>query len=75
MNEQRKNLLSEIMQEDDKDGLYNTQTAVEWLVQQLQSRFGTDIERLSITDQAKEMEKEQIKAEVDKVHDYYKKGI
>ena len=36
------------------------QTAIEWLVEQLQSRFGTDIERLSITDQAKQLEKEQI---------------
>ena len=37
------------------------QTAVEWLVEQLKSRFDIDIERLSVTDQAKAMEKEQIK--------------
>jgi hypothetical protein len=37
------------------------QTAVEWLIQQLKSRFDIDIERLSVTDQAKAMEKQQIK--------------
>jgi len=36
------------------------QTAVEWLVEQLKSRFDIDIERLSVTDQAKAMEKEHI---------------
>ena len=35
------------------------QTAVEWLVEQLKSRFDIDIERISVTDQAKAMEKEQ----------------
>ncbi len=36
------------------------QTAVEWLVHQLKSRFDIDIERLSVTDQAKAIEKENI---------------
>ena len=36
------------------------QTAVKWLVEQLKSRFDIDIERLSVTDQAKAMEKEQM---------------
>jgi hypothetical protein len=36
------------------------QTAVDWLVEQLKSRYDIDIERLSVTDKAKEMEKEQI---------------
>jgi hypothetical protein len=35
------------------------QTAVDWLVEQLKSRYDIDIERLSVTDKAKEMEKEQ----------------
>jgi NACalpha-BTF3-like transcription factor len=55
MNEQRKNLLSEIMQEDDKDGLYNTQTAVEWFYQRI---LAEDIK--AVFEQAKVMEKEQI---------------
>lgn len=38
----------------------NKQTAVEWLIQQLKSRYGIYIERLTVTDQAKEMEKQQI---------------
>jgi len=35
-------------------------TAVEWLVEQLKTRYDIDIERLSVTDKAKEMEKQQI---------------
>jgi hypothetical protein len=35
------------------------QTAVEWLVQQLKTIYDIDIERLSATDKAKKMEKEQ----------------
>jgi len=38
----------------------NKQTAVEWLIEQLKSRYGIYIERLTVTDQAKEMEKKQI---------------
>jgi hypothetical protein len=70
MNEQRKNLLSEIMQQDDKDGLYNTQTAVDWLIEQY-VKDGLFLQ--GVYEQAKAMEQEQIRAEVDKVHDYYKK--
>jgi hypothetical protein len=36
------------------------QTAVEWLVQELISKFDIDIEQFLVSDQAKEMEKEQI---------------
>ncbi len=35
------------------------QTAVEWLVQQLKTIYDIDIERLSVTDKAKQMEEEQ----------------
>jgi hypothetical protein len=35
------------------------QTAVEWLAEQLKSKYDIDIERLSVTDKAKEMEKQQ----------------
>ena len=55
MNRERKNLLSDIMQQDDKDGLYNTQTAVEWFYQRI---LAEDIK--AVFDQAKKMEKEQI---------------
>ena len=41
------------------------QTAVEWLVSQLKSRYDIHIERLSVTDKAKEMEKQQIVKAVD----------
>ena len=36
------------------------QSAVEWLEEQLKSKYDIDIERLSVTDKAKEMEKQQI---------------
>lgn len=35
------------------------QTAVEWLAEQLKSKYDIDIERLSVTDKAKEMEEQQ----------------
>ncbi len=35
------------------------QTAVEWLVQQLKTIYDIDIERLSVTDKAKQMEEDQ----------------
>jgi hypothetical protein len=35
-------------------------TAVEWLVQELISKFDIDIEQFLVSDQAKAMEKEQI---------------
>ena len=34
-------------------------TAVEWLVQQLKTIYDIDIERLSVTDKAKQMEEDQ----------------
>jgi hypothetical protein len=37
------------------------QTAVDWLVQQLKTIYDIDIERLSVTDKAKQMEEEQHK--------------
>jgi hypothetical protein len=36
------------------------QTAVEWLVEQLKTKYDINIERLSVTDKAKEMEKQQM---------------
>jgi hypothetical protein len=36
-----------------------TQGAIEWLAEQLKSRYDIDIERLSVTDQAKAMEEKQ----------------
>ena len=36
------------------------QTAVEWLIQELISKFDIDIEQFLVIDQAKAMEKEQI---------------
>lgn len=36
------------------------QTAVEWLVEQLKTKYDINIERLSVTDKAKAMEKQQI---------------
>ena len=37
------------------------QTAVDWLEQQLKSMYDIDISRLSVTDKAKQMDKEQHK--------------
>jgi hypothetical protein len=36
------------------------QTAVEWLVEQLKIKYDINIERLSVTDKSKAMEKQQI---------------
>jgi cell division protein YceG involved in septum cleavage len=57
MNRERKNLLSDIMQEDDKDGLYNTQTAVDWLIEQYKK---DGLFKQGVYEQAIAMEKEQI---------------
>ena len=43
-------------------------TAVEWLVEQLETKYNINIERLSVTDKAKAMFQQQIK-------DAYKFGI
>jgi len=70
MKEQQKKLITEIMNEDAKDGLYKKQTAVEWLIEQLQktrdwqrvineaNQSGSSVR--DVIKQAKEMEKEQI---------------
>jgi hypothetical protein len=36
------------------------QTSIEWLVEQLKSKYDIDISRLSVTDKSKAMHKEQI---------------
>ena len=58
--EQQKNLIVEIMNEDQKDGLYKKQTAVEWLVEQFEkwSHEGNFIPN-HLTEQAKKMEEQQ----------------
>jgi hypothetical protein len=50
------------------------QTAVEWLVEQIKSRYDIDIERLSVTDKAKELEKQQIIEFADKYDAYVVRG-
>ena len=62
--EQQKKLLTEIMEADEKDGLYKTnnmaqQTAVEWLIEMI-SPYITDEKANPLIEQAKQMEKEQI---------------
>ena len=56
--EKQKQLITEIMNEDAKDGLYKQQTAVEWLREQFhkvpQSQFG------NLFKQAKQIERNQI---------------
>lgn len=56
----QKQLITEIMNEDAKDGLYNKQTAVEWLAKQISNQIGTNSLLEELFEQAKEMEKEQI---------------
>lgn len=60
MKEQQKKLITEIMNEDAKDGLYEKQTAVEWLLERYKSQntllFADDFE------QAKEMERQQVES-------------
>jgi len=63
MKEEQKKLLIEIMEADEKDGLYKTnnmaqQTAVEWYYQQTVIEGKTNYAELE--EQAKQMEKEQI---------------
>lgn len=70
MNKQeQKKLLTEIMQADEKDGLYSdgnkmksTQTAVEYLISNLPQRFKNGIINMYAEEieQAKQIEKEQI---------------
>ena len=63
MKEQQKKLITEIMNEDAKDGLYKQQTAVEQLVQEINKLTGLNIamdEPCVI--QAKQMEKQQVES-------------
>lgn len=55
----QKQLITEIMNEDAKDGLYKKQTAVEYLVEQLLPK-ALSAEQYYHIEQAKEMEKQQI---------------
>ena len=57
--QKQKQLIIDIMNEDAKDGLYKQQTAVEWFFDNLKSHE-IQAEHLSMYEQAKEMEKEQI---------------
>jgi hypothetical protein len=60
---EQKQLIIDIMNDDAKDGLYKQQTAVEWLVEMLNSKYGNDdfiISHINEIEQAKEMEKQQI---------------
>ena len=54
--EKQKQLLTDIMEADSKDGLYKQQTAVEWLVEEYHLPKDSPL-----VIQAKQMEKEQIK--------------
>jgi hypothetical protein len=61
--ETQKQLITEIMNEDAKDGLYKKQTAVEWLEKEfvkLEATIGVYSKMYEIIEQAKEMEKQQI---------------
>jgi len=57
----QKQLITDIMNADAKDGLYKQQTAVEWLKKELET-YGSSAVRTfgELFDQAKAMEKEQI---------------
>jgi hypothetical protein len=58
----QKKLITEIMEEDAKDGLYKKQTAVEWLIENMQklNQHESPEEWNKLFEQAKAMEKEQI---------------
>ena len=56
--EEQKKFIIEVMNADDKDGLYKQQTAVEWFVDQLPIRIINMYQKE--IDKAKAMEKEQI---------------
>jgi len=67
--EEQKQLIIDIMDADAKDGLYKQQTAVEWLIEQIESGkieivYSNKIHSIKclpeITAQAKEMERQQI---------------
>ena len=60
-NETQKQLLTEVMNADAKDGLYKQQTAVEWLVNYMLKNFHLTDESIEKFEQAKQMEEEQHK--------------
>jgi hypothetical protein len=59
MKDKQKQLLTEIMYEDAKDGLYKQQTAVEYLLEKLYTQYRFEFSG-TIVDKAKAMEKEQV---------------
>lgn len=63
--ENQKQLITEIMNDDAKDGLYKQQTAVEWLLRNIPNLgqyipLGVSLELHAKFQQAKQMEREQI---------------
>jgi hypothetical protein len=60
MKEQQKKLITEIMNEDAKDGLYKKQTAVEWLASKLGEYIVWEEKIIDLVEQAKEMHKQEI---------------
>jgi hypothetical protein len=56
----QKQLITEIMNEDAKDGLYKKQTAVDWLFHKLWNEPKDKFTWYAILKDAKEMEKKQI---------------
>jgi hypothetical protein len=66
--EEQKQLLTEIMEADAKDGLYKQMTAVEWFSERIQSDVIFNFEK--VLQQAKQMEKEQIIKAVDSNFEY-----
>ena len=73
MKEEQKKLITEIMNDDAKDGLYDHNvglnkmvTAVDWLVEQIKSdqnqKALSATEWIEVIEQAKQMEKEQMEA-------------
>lgn len=68
--EEQKKLLIEVMEADAKDGLYEQQTAVEWLTNELELYHNGESKLLyvEIIEQAEQKEKEQIR-------DAFNKGV
>lgn len=62
--EQQKKLLREIMEADQKNGLYEPPIAVEWLFRQINSMYGQQINNQTISSElylkSKEMERNQM---------------
>jgi len=68
--EEQKKLLTEIMDDDAKDGLYKQQTAVEWLYKLSKQR---ELDKFDL-EQAKAMEKEQRGYTEEQVYEIWKAG-